>query len=92
MTNESSPPMAVGSNAGLGVVAGPPVDGGNEAAPLHTPAARPAATPPKPRPGLAIPVVLDDGWLAQVVIPRDMSRAEMLRLRRVLWTLAVPWR
>jgi len=41
--------------------------------------------------GLAIPVVLDDGWMAQVVVPRDMSRSEMLRLRRVLWTLAVPW-
>ncbi len=63
-----------------------PKDGENEAA---TP--RPA-TPPKPRPGLAIPVLLDDDWLAQVVIPRDMSRSEMLRMRRVLWTLAVPWR
>jgi hypothetical protein len=85
-------PAQVPLSPGLGVAAGSPVDGGNEAATLHIPASRPAATPPTPRLGFAIPVVLDDGWLAQVVIPRDMSRAEMLRMRRVLWTLAVPWR
>lgn len=89
---QTYPPTNVGSTAGLGVTGGSPVDGGNEAATLHIPASQPPVTPPKPRVGLAIPIVLDDGWLAQVVIPRDMSRREMLRMRRLLWTLAVPWR
>lgn len=85
-------PGHVASTDRLGVTGGSPVDGVNEAATLHIPASRPPVTPPKPRAGLAMPIVLDGGFLAQIVIPRDMSRREMLRMRRVLWTLAVPWR
>jgi hypothetical protein len=69
---------------------GPTEDGGNEAADLHPPAPQPPAKPP--RHTLCLPVPLDDKYLAQLVIPADLGRSEMLRLRRVLWSLAVPWR
>lgn len=68
----------------------PAVDSGNEAADLHPPA--PQAVEKPPRRTLVLPVPLEDKFLAQLVLPLDMSRAEMLRLRRLLWTLAVPWR
>jgi hypothetical protein len=45
-----------------------------------------------PRRTLVIPVPLEDRFVAQLVLPIDMSRDEMLRLRRILWSLAVPWR
>ena len=47
---------------------------------------------PKPRQTLVFPIQLEDRFMAQLVLPMDMSRTEMLRLRRLLWTLAVPWR
>ena len=47
---------------------------------------------PKPRKQLVYPVVLDDGYMAQLVLPYDLSKTEVLRLRRLLWSLAVPWR
>jgi len=68
----------------------PAMDGGNDAAALHIPA--PQAVEKRPRRALAIPIPLEDRFLAQLVIPADMSRAEMLRLRRVIWTLAAPWK
>ena len=66
----------------------PTMDSGNEAEDLHTPAPQVVE---KPRQTLVLPVPLDRKYLAQLVIPADMSRAEMLRLRRLIWTLAVPW-
>lgn len=44
----------------------------------------------KPRASLCLPIILDGGYMAQIIIPADMSRTEMLRMRRVIWTLAVP--
>jgi len=51
-----------------------------------------SAPPVKPRTTLCLPIPLDDKYLAQLVIPADLGRREMLKLRRVLWSLAVPWK
>ena len=67
---------------------GLPGDGRNDAAALHDPAPQP---PVKPRRALGFPIPLGQKFLAHIIVPEDMSRAEMLKLRRVLWTLAVPW-
>ena len=68
----------------------PTEDGGKDAAALHHPA--PQAPVKPPRHTLCLPIPLDDKYVAQLVIPADLGRREMLRLRRVLWSLAVPWR
>lgn len=80
MENEAQEPQA----------GGPTEDGGNDAAALHIPAPQPPAKPP--RRTLAYPVQLDDGYLAQVVIPIDLSAAECKRMTRFLEALVVPWR
>ena len=68
----------------------PAMDSGNEAADLHHPALQAVEKPP--RRTLVLPIPLENKFIAQLLIPADMGRGEMLRLRRVLWTLAVPWR
>lgn len=69
---------------------GPTEDGGNDAAALHIPAPQPPAKPP--RRTLVYPVLLDDGYMAQVVIPFDLSAAECQRMTAFLAALVVPWR
>lgn len=68
----------------------PTEDGGNDAAALHIPAPQPPAKPP--RRTLVYPVLLDDGYMAQVVIPFDLSAAECQRMTAFLAALVVPWR
>lgn len=68
----------------------PTEDGGNEAAALHTPA--PQAPVKPPRRWAAYPLPLEDGFLAQVVLPLDLSAAEAARLQRFIAALVVPWR
>lgn len=43
------------------------------------------------RTSIVLDVPLDsERYLAQLVLPRDLTRSEMLRLRRLLWTLVIP--
>ena len=71
-------------------VGGPTEDGGNDAVALHIPAPQPPTKPA--RKTMIMPVLLEDGYQAELVLPVDLGRREMLRLRRLLWSLAVPWR
>ena len=71
-------------------VGGPTEDSGNDAAALHIPAPQPPAKPT--RRTLVLPIPLEDGYMSQLLLPADLGRREMLRLRRLLWSLAVPWR
>lgn len=50
----------------------------------------PAPSRVVPRSTLCLDIPLGGGYLAQIVIPRDLGRADMLRMRRILWTLATP--
>lgn len=69
---------------------GPTEDGRKEAVALHEPAPQPPAKPP--RRTIAYPVVMDDGYIAQVVIPFDLGAAECKRMTKLLEALVVPWR
>lgn len=45
-----------------------------------------------PRRCAAFPVPLEDGFMAQLVIPLDLSANEASRLQELIATLVVPWR
>ena len=68
----------------------PHEDGGKDAAALHIPA--PQAPVKTPRRCAAYPLPLEDGFLAQVVLPLDLRAAEAARLQQFMAALVVPWR
>jgi hypothetical protein len=39
---------------------------------------------------ICYPIPLADGFLTQLVLPRNLTRAEVCKLRRVLWALQMP--
>lgn len=45
-----------------------------------------------PRRWAAYPLPLDDGFMAQVVLPLDLSPSEAKRLQQFIAALVVPWR
>jgi len=49
-------------------------------------------TAKQPRRTLAYPILLDDNYMAQVVIPFDLSASECQRMTAFLNALVVPWR
>ncbi len=52
-----------------------------------------ARTTVKPQRRCAVyPLPLEDGFMAQLVLPLDLSAAESARLQQVISALVVPWR
>lgn len=90
-TNTTAAPAgdSLRSSEGLGPEARAE-DGGKDAAALHTPA--PQAPVKPPRRWAAYPLPLADGFLAQVVLPLDLSATEAARLQQFIAALVVPWR
>jgi hypothetical protein len=64
--------------------------GGKNAVALHYLATQPPAKPL--RRWAAYPLPLEDGFLAQVVLPLDLSPSEARRIQELIATLVVPWR